>query len=301
MNIADIVYRPIGVIRSAHTQPEITPIQPVFAEGCRGRVELLREFAAGLKDLEGFSHIYLIYHLHRAPPPRLLVMPFLQDVEHGIFATRTPCRPNPIGMSIVRLLRVAGCTLEVDELDVLDGTPLLDIKPYTARFDRVDETRNGWQDGLDEKEVQARGRRMPPTQSARPTALTVAVLGASANPERYSHKAVAQLLAHGHTVFPVNPGLSTLLEHKVYATLADLPAPPHTVTLYVGPERSTALADAILAARPRRVIFNPGSENPVLSERLKRNGIEVLDACTLVLLTTGQFYRTASRHKGKNP
>jgi len=121
------------------------------------------------------------------------------------------------------------------------------------------------------------------------SALGVAVLGASANPERYSHKAVAQLLAHGHTVFPVNPGLKRLLGVEVFAKLADLLVTPHTVTLYVGAKRSTALADAILATRPRRVIFNPGSENPALAERLKRSGIEVLEACTLVLLSTGQF------------
>jgi len=121
------------------------------------------------------------------------------------------------------------------------------------------------------------------------SALAVAVLGASANPERYSHKAVAQLLAHGHAVFPVNPGLNVLLGLKVFADLADLPAPPHTVTLYVGTERSTALADAILAAHPRRVIFNPGSETPALAERLRRSGIEVLEACTLMLLSIDRF------------
>jgi len=119
--------------------------------------------------------------------------------------------------------------------------------------------------------------------------LSVAVLGASANPKRYSHQAVARLMAHGHTVFPVNPGLKSLLGLKVFASLADLPAPPHTVTLYVGPKRSTALADAILAAHPRRVIFNPGTENPALAERLKRSGIDVLEACTLVLLSIGRF------------
>ncbi len=177
MNIADIVYRPIGVIHSAHTRAEQTPIQPVFAEGCLGRVDLLPEFAAGLKDLEGFSHIYLLYHLHRAPPPRLLVMPFLQDVEHGIFATRTPCRPNPIGMSIVRLLRVNGGTLEVEGIDVLDGTPLLDIKPYAARFDHIVSARNGWLDGLDEADAQARGRRQ--TASSCSTSLSTNKFGDS--------------------------------------------------------------------------------------------------------------------------
>ena len=175
MTAPDIVYRPIGVIRSCHTQLELTPIQPVFADGCRGCVELLPEFAAGMKDIDGFSHIYLLYHLHRAPPPHLLVTPFLQDVEHGIFATRTPCRPNPIGLSIVRLLRVDGRNVEVAGIDVLDGTPLIDIKPYTARFDHIMSTRNGWQDDLDDADAQARGRRQ--TASVRNASLSKNELG----------------------------------------------------------------------------------------------------------------------------
>jgi tRNA-Thr(GGU) m(6)t(6)A37 methyltransferase TsaA len=158
-SVPDIVYRPIGVIRSAHTRPEETPIQPVFAAGCLGRVELLPDFAAGLRDIEGFSHIYLLYHLDRAPAARLIVKPFLQDAEHGVFATRAPARPNPIGLSVVRLLRVDGGTLEVDGIDVLDGTPLLDIKPYTARFDRIETTQNGWQDEVDEETARLRGKR----------------------------------------------------------------------------------------------------------------------------------------------
>ncbi len=155
----EIAYRPIGVIHSGHTHPERTPIQPVFAAGFPGRVEVWPEFEEGLRDLEGFSHIYLLYHLHRAPPARLTVKPYLEDVEHGVFATRAPARPNPIGLSVVRLLRLEGCVLHVDGIDVLDETPLLDIKPYTARFDRIDGTRNGWQDGLAESGIQQRGRR----------------------------------------------------------------------------------------------------------------------------------------------
>ncbi|MBN2023302.1 MAG: tRNA (N6-threonylcarbamoyladenosine(37)-N6)-methyltransferase TrmO [Pirellulales bacterium] len=160
----EIVYRPIGVVRSEHTRPEETPIQPVFSEGCQGRVEVLPEFAAGLRDLDGFSHVYLVYHFHKASAPRLTVKPFLQDVERGIFATRAPCRPNPIGLSIVRLLRREGRVLFLDGVDVLDGTPLLDIKPYTARFDRIEGTRNGWQDEVDEETAHRRGRRGYPTE-----------------------------------------------------------------------------------------------------------------------------------------
>jgi len=154
-----IVYEPIGVIRSGHTKPEETPIQPVYSEGCQGRAEIFPEFAAGLRDLEGFSHIYLIYHMHKADAPRLVVKPFLQDVERGVFATRAPCRPNPIGLSIVKLVRCEGNILHLDGVDVLDGTPLLDIKPYTARFDRIENTRNGWQDEVDEETARLRGRR----------------------------------------------------------------------------------------------------------------------------------------------
>jgi tRNA (adenine37-N6)-methyltransferase len=154
-----IAYRPIGVIRSGHTKPEETPIQPVYSEGCEGRAEVLPEFAAGLRDLEGFSHIYLIYHMHESDRAELVVKPFLQDVERGVFATRAPCRPNPIGLSIVRLVRREENILYLDLVDVLDGTPLLDIKPYAARFDRIEATRNGWQDAVDEATARLRGRR----------------------------------------------------------------------------------------------------------------------------------------------
>lgn len=154
-----ITYRPIGVIHSEHVDPEATPIQPVFAKGCRGRVEVLPELAEGLHDLEGFSHLYLIYHLHRAGAARLSVKPFLQDAERAVFATRAPCRPNAIGLSIVELIHREGNVLHLDGVDTLDGTPLLDIKPYTARFDRVEATRNGWQDEVDDETARRRGRR----------------------------------------------------------------------------------------------------------------------------------------------
>ncbi len=154
-----IAYAPIGVIHSAHTEPEKTPIQPVYSEGCEGRAEVFPEFAAGLRDVEGFSHIYLVYHMHKAGPTRLTVKPFLQDVERGVFATRAPCRPNPIGLSVVKLLRREGNILYLDAVDVLDGTPLLDIKPYTARFDCIQTTRNGWQDEVDEQTAWRRGSR----------------------------------------------------------------------------------------------------------------------------------------------
>lgn len=154
-----IPYRPIGVIRSDHVAAERTPIQPCFAKGCRARAEVLPEFEGGLRDLEGFSHIYLIYHLHRAGPSRLRVKPFLQEVERGVFATRAPSRPNAIGLSIVELVGREGNVLYLEGGDILDGTPLLDIKPCTAKFDRIETTRNGWQEEVDDGTARRKGRR----------------------------------------------------------------------------------------------------------------------------------------------
>ncbi len=154
-----ISYRPIGVIRSAHVAADQTPIQPVYAKGCMGRAEIFPEFEEGLCDLDGFSHVYLIYHFHRAGDVKLRVKPFLQDIEHGVFSTRAPCRPNPIGLSVVQLVRREGPVLHLEGVDILDGTPLLDIKPYTAKFDCIQTTRNGWQDEVDEKTAHQRGKR----------------------------------------------------------------------------------------------------------------------------------------------
>ena len=112
-----------------------------------------------MDDIDGFSHVYLVYHLHRADRPRMTVKPFLQDVERGVHGTRAPCRANPIGLSIVRMVRREGNILHLDGVDALDGAPLLDIKPYTARFDRIEGTRNGWQDQIDDETARLRGRR----------------------------------------------------------------------------------------------------------------------------------------------
>jgi tRNA (adenine37-N6)-methyltransferase len=155
-----LTYRPIGIIHSEHTVAGKTPIQPVYAQGCKGQVEVFAEFAEGLKDLDGFSHIYLIYHFHQSSPQvKLIVKPFLQDAEHGVFATRAPCRPNAIGLSVVELEKIEGRILHVRGVDILDGTPLLDIKPYTAKFDLHDIKKNGWQDEVDEKNEEKRGKR----------------------------------------------------------------------------------------------------------------------------------------------
>jgi tRNA-Thr(GGU) m(6)t(6)A37 methyltransferase TsaA len=154
-----ITYAPIGVVHSGHVLKDRTPIQPAYAEGCRGSAVIFPEFEDGLKDLEGFSHLYLIYHFHRSGHAKLVVKPFLQDMTHGIFATRAPVRPNGIGLSIVELLRREGNVLILDRVDILDGTPLLDIKPYTAKFDRIERTRNGWQDEVDEETARKLGSR----------------------------------------------------------------------------------------------------------------------------------------------
>jgi tRNA (adenine37-N6)-methyltransferase len=159
MSEAVIGYKPVGVIRSEHHTAEETPIQPTYAKGCRGRAEIFPEFAKGLQDLDGFSHVYLIYHFHQSGSVRLTVRPVLQDVEWGVFATRAPCRPNAIGLSEVELVSREGNVLHLDGVDILDATPLLDIKPYTARFDCIVTTRNGWQDEVDEETARRLGRR----------------------------------------------------------------------------------------------------------------------------------------------
>lgn len=136
--------KPIGVIRTPFGEPAGAPIQPSKARGARGTVQLMEEYREGLRDLDGFERVWLIYWFHRAGEQRLLVTPFLDTRERGLFATRAPSRPNPIGISAVRLVRVQGCTLEVADVDILDGTPLLDIKPYVAEFDSFSVKRSGW-------------------------------------------------------------------------------------------------------------------------------------------------------------
>lgn len=168
MNRSTIEYRPIGTVRTEHLDASKTPVQPVYARGLAGRVEVFPEFADGLGDIEGFSHLYLLYHLDRAPEMRLRVKPFLQDIEHGIFATRAPSRPNPLGISLVRLLRREGPVLFFEGADILDATPLLDIKPYSPRFDFVENPRGGWTDEVGETEARRRGSREQPPSPTRP-------------------------------------------------------------------------------------------------------------------------------------
>jgi tRNA-Thr(GGU) m(6)t(6)A37 methyltransferase TsaA len=135
--------RPIGVIHSPFTDPDRTPIQPTHSQAI-GQVEVYPEFAEGLQDIEGFSHLILLYVFHRSSGYALRVKPFLDDVLRGLFATRYPRRPNPIGLSVVRLLARRDNALEIEGVDVLDGTPVLDIKPYVPDFDVRTQTRTGW-------------------------------------------------------------------------------------------------------------------------------------------------------------
>lgn len=136
----------IGTIHSPFRDASGVPIQPAFAEDAEGTVEVMAEYAEALADLDGFERIWLLYWFDRAAPFKARVRPYLDNQSHGLFATRAPVRPNPIGLSCVKLLSVEGATLHIGGVDILDGTPLLDIKPYANRFDRFDVTRNGWLD-----------------------------------------------------------------------------------------------------------------------------------------------------------
>ena len=140
---------PIGVIRTPFRAKNGCPIQPLYAGDALGMVEVFEEFSAGLKDIELFTHIFLIYAFDRAGAVELVRPTFLDDEPHGVFASRHPCRPNGIGLSVVELVERSGCALTVRGIDVLDETPLLDIKPYIHRFDAIDDANDGWVAGLE--------------------------------------------------------------------------------------------------------------------------------------------------------
>ena len=144
MKAHKITYQPIGTVHTPFQDIRGMPIQPSGASGIRGIIEIDSDFVLGLKDLEGFSHIILLYHFHQVRESKLLVIPFMDTQQRGIFATRAPKRPNPIGLSVVKLLSIDGNVLHVENLDILDGTPLLDIKPYVPEFDQHPANRVGW-------------------------------------------------------------------------------------------------------------------------------------------------------------
>jgi tRNA (adenine37-N6)-methyltransferase len=139
-----ICFTPIGNIFTPYEEPAGTPIQAVAALGVQGRIQIFSEYLEGLKDLEGFSHLILIYVFHLCRDYALQVKPFLDDVQRGVFATRAPARPNPIGLSVVRLERVEADTLHICDVDMLNGTPLLDLKPFVPELDHRAGARSGW-------------------------------------------------------------------------------------------------------------------------------------------------------------
>ncbi len=152
----EVIYRPIGMLHSSFNNLEDMPIQPTSDASGPGFAEIFPEFVAGLKDLAGFSHLYLLYHFHRVHQTKLLVTPFLDKELRGIFATRAPSRPNAMGLSLVKLVRIEHNLIYVDHLDVLDNTPLLDIKPYVPEFEHTHDVRVGW---LEQVKEQVRNRK----------------------------------------------------------------------------------------------------------------------------------------------
>ncbi|MBL7153375.1 MAG: tRNA (N6-threonylcarbamoyladenosine(37)-N6)-methyltransferase TrmO [Phycisphaerae bacterium] len=141
-----IIMHSIGLIHSPYKEPRDVPIQGIFKPDVEAWAELKKEYGNALKDLEGFSHAILLYYFHRSSVEQLQGKPFLEDDEHGIFAIRSPHRPNHIGLSIVKICSIDGNKLRFTQADMLDGTPLLDIKPYVKYFDARDDVVSGWVD-----------------------------------------------------------------------------------------------------------------------------------------------------------
>lgn len=140
----NIAFQPIGIIHTPFKKIQNMPIQPASASGIKGKLILKPEFTQGLQDLDGFSHIYLIYFLHKVKDYQLRVIPFMDNVIRGVFSTRAPKRPNPIGLSVVKLVSIEKNILYLENVDMLDGTPVLDIKPYVPSFDLQDDFQVGW-------------------------------------------------------------------------------------------------------------------------------------------------------------
>ncbi|MFW9996217.1 MAG: tRNA (N6-threonylcarbamoyladenosine(37)-N6)-methyltransferase TrmO [Candidatus Odinarchaeota archaeon] len=143
----EISYKPIGIIHSPFKELQGMPIQSTGAIDVEGTIEISSDYIDGLKDLNGFSHVHLLYHFHLSTSYKLIVKPFLDKKLHGVFATRAPRRPNAIGLSVVRLVKIEGNTLYIKDVDVVDSTPLLDIKPYVPEFDVREVQKIGWLSG----------------------------------------------------------------------------------------------------------------------------------------------------------
>jgi len=140
----EIKLKPIGIIHTPYKESKGMPIQGMFKKDVFGKIELFSKYQQGLKDVEGFSHLILIYYFNRAKEENLIGKPFLEDDSHGIFAIRSPMRPNHIGISIVKLEKIENGVIVFSEVDILDNTPLLDIKPFVSHFDSRDNVKNGW-------------------------------------------------------------------------------------------------------------------------------------------------------------
>ncbi len=151
-----IVLKPIGVIHTPFKTVADIPVQPTADIKSEGWIEVFDEYAEGIADLEGFSHIYVLFHLHKTEYYKLKVIPFLDTVERGVFATRSPARPNHIGLSVTRILSIAGSRINITGVDMLDGTPLIDIKPFVPDFEDTADIRKGWLEG---KEKNIPGKR----------------------------------------------------------------------------------------------------------------------------------------------
>ena len=143
----EITIRPIGIIHSSYTAASGTPVQGLYAPEATGSVEIYAPYHEALRDLEGFDRIWLLYYFDRASADALIVTPYLDAEQRGVYATRSPARPNHIGFSCVRLLSVEDKTLHISEVDILDGTPLIDIKPCVPAFDHRPVERQGWFEG----------------------------------------------------------------------------------------------------------------------------------------------------------
>jgi tRNA-Thr(GGU) m(6)t(6)A37 methyltransferase TsaA len=185
-----ITYSPIGHCITPHKELTGMPIQPVGARGVKGCIQVLPQYAEGLKDLEGFSHVFVLYHLHRVEGYDLMVKPFLDNDLHGIFATRSPRRPNPMGLSVLRITGVHGNLVRVEDVDMLDGTPVIDIKPFVADFDLRGADRFGWFEGRSDNATTMRsddrfvgpGAAPSPNGAARPEGPTLAAHPAPPEP-----------------------------------------------------------------------------------------------------------------------
>ena len=149
--MTEIIYKSIGLVKTPFSSREGMPIQPTGAKGIKGEIEIFHEFADGLKDLDGFSHIILIYHFNLSDGFKLQVKPFMDDKIHGVFSTRAPKRPNSIGFSVVKLNKMVDNILYIENIDVIDGTPLLDIKPFIPEVDGPKAEKLGWLEGKSSK------------------------------------------------------------------------------------------------------------------------------------------------------